>query len=329
MREAWATMIVERIPRKDDGRGLDPTIDRTKQIHASDVSSILGLNPYSSPLQVWLEKTGRAAPRTESKYARLGKHLEGAVADMYEEETGLEVLDPRMTLVCRSVPIAATPDRFAYGGDSADVDRIVEIKTAWTRKTSSAWGEPGTDQVPEHYRCQGIVYLALAGVQRLDFALFANGDLTIYTLWHDELVAQKVFARCSAWWQTYIVGDRQPEASQPSDVDALKSMWSDSSGEILQTGTTFDDVAREYLDAQAAATVAEDLAAVAKARLQAAIADADGIEGDTFKATWRFANMQPRTDWEAVARSCDPPPDVIKAHTRDATPSRRFSLKEK
>jgi putative phage-type endonuclease len=168
-------MIVERIPREDDGRGLDPTIDRTKQIHASDVSSILGLNPYSSPLQVWLEKTGRSAPRLESKYARLGKHLEGAVADMYAEETGLTLLDPRVTLLRRSVPIAATPDRYAYAGDCADVDRIVEIKTAWTRKTASAWGEPGTDQVPEHYRCQGIVYLALSGVQRLDFAFFDKG----------------------------------------------------------------------------------------------------------------------------------------------------------
>ena len=322
-------MNVERIPREDDGGGLDPTIDRAKQIHASDVAAILGLSPYSSPLQAWLEKTGRAAPRVESRYARLGKHLEGAVADMYEEETGLDLLDPRETLVCRSVPLAGTPDRYAYSKDSADVDRIVEIKTAWTWKTANAWGEPGTDQVPEHYRCQGIVYLALSGIKRLDYALLANGDLKTYTLWHDETIAQRVFSRLSAWWQTYVAADRQPEATHPTDGDAIKHLWSDTSGAILDVGTQFDEVAKEYVEATALAKSASDAADVAKARLQAAIADADGLEGSTFRATWRFAKMQPRVDWESVATRCGATPDIVKEYTTDAKPSRRFQLKEK
>lgn len=309
---------------------LDPTVDRTKRLHASDVGAILGLNPYSSPLQVWLDKMGLAPPRTESRYARLGNRLESAVAEMYAEETGLALIDPKVTLYHPTAPLAGTPDRYAFDGDSADVSRIVEIKTAWTHRSASAWGEPGTDDVPLHYRSQGMIYLALApGVQRLDFALFASGDLKIYTLWRDDRAIADLVARCSAWWERHVVAGVEPDAACPNDVEMLRARWSESTGEVLQVGDAFDAIAAEYLVAQAEESAAADRASIAKARLQAAIADADGIEGNTFRATWKFAKVAPRVDWEAVAKRCGATPDIVKEYTRDGTPSRRFLLKEK
>lgn len=309
---------------------FDATIDRTKNIHASDVAAILGLNPYRSPLQVWLDKTGRALPQPESEYAKLGRHLESAVADMYEERTGLELIDPARTIVHPTYPIAGTVDRLAYVANGPrQADRIVEIKTAWTSRTINAWGEEGTADIPEHYRCQGIVYLALMPhLSRLDFALFAAGTLKVYTMWRDVDIENAVIDRSIEWWHAHVTADVQPEASQPSDVDAIKRLWSDSSGEILKVGADFDAMAKQYLEARAEAEAAEERADVLKARLQAAIADADGIEGSNFRATWKFAKVSPRVDWESVALRCGATPDVVKEFTKDGTPSRRFLLKE-
>lgn len=37
----------------------DFTHDRTKYLGGSDIGAILGLSPYKTPLDVWLEKTAK------------------------------------------------------------------------------------------------------------------------------------------------------------------------------------------------------------------------------------------------------------------------------
>ena len=69
---------------------------RKTGIPASDAAAILGLSPWKSPLDVWLEKTGRApiqeiAPKREDLFF-LGHQLEPAIAAMYSRKTGRELL---------------------------------------------------------------------------------------------------------------------------------------------------------------------------------------------------------------------------------------------
>lgn len=59
---------------------------RRKHLDASEVPAILGLSPYKSGYQVWLEKLGKVAPWQGSDASRAGQRLESAVLDQAEED---------------------------------------------------------------------------------------------------------------------------------------------------------------------------------------------------------------------------------------------------
>ena len=67
---------------EDDAGWLE---QRKRGIGGSDVAAIMGLSPWKSPLEVWLEKTNRAeSPDLSGKEAvAMGTELEGDVLEMY------------------------------------------------------------------------------------------------------------------------------------------------------------------------------------------------------------------------------------------------------
>lgn len=301
---------------------FDRNYDRSKTIGASEAGAVLGLSPFRSPLDVWLEKTGKKTSTGETKWSRLGNLLEPTVASLYTERTGIALEDPAKTYVHSDYVVSGTPDRIAS-------DRVVEIKTAWTPRSQAAWGEEGSGDVPPHYLIQGAIYLALTGFDALDFAVFASGDLRIYSIVRDLDREREILTSLQEWWDRYVVPDVAPPISSSKDLDALKNRWSSASGEMLVAGPTVEAIARDYDLACRDVDLAQERADILKASLQAAIGPADGIESETFKATWKFSKESTRTDWEAIARSLSPSTELIRANTKTVAGSRRFLFKSK
>lgn len=65
----------------------DFTQDRSKYLGGSDVGAILGLSPYKTPLDVWLEKTGKHSEQKDSLPLRFGSFAESFVASEYARAT--------------------------------------------------------------------------------------------------------------------------------------------------------------------------------------------------------------------------------------------------
>jgi putative phage-type endonuclease len=63
---------------------------RNKGIGGSDVSAICGLNPWRSPLSVYLEKTGQIEAAEENEAMRWGTLLEPVVAKICPPEKTAE-----------------------------------------------------------------------------------------------------------------------------------------------------------------------------------------------------------------------------------------------
>jgi len=306
---------------------FDQTHDRSKTIGGSDAAAVLGLSPFRSPLDVWMEKTGRRKAFTENRYTRLGNLLEPIVADIYAEETGFRVRDPAVTLTHHQFAvISGTPDRIAT--DSDNVSRVVEVKTAWTPRSVAAWGEPGTSDVPAHYNVQGVIYMALTGLDICDFALFAGGDVKRYTIHRDGVAETQLLETLAAWWDAHVVRDVPPDVTG-GDLDLLKTRWGSSSGVMLKATPSLEEIAAKYAAVTTRLAEAEAEADALKATLQSVIADADGIEGETFRATWKFAKASARTDWEAVAKAANASRELIEQNTKIGAASRRFLFKEK
>ena len=78
------------IIRPEDRKGW--LAQRELGIGSSEVGTILGVNPFETPYQLWLRKKGMTPPVEENEAMRAGHILEGAVARYFEEETGRQVI---------------------------------------------------------------------------------------------------------------------------------------------------------------------------------------------------------------------------------------------
>ena len=148
---------------------------RQTGIGGSDVAPILGLSPWRSPYQVWEDKTGRGEDQPESPALYWGRLLEDPIRQAYADRTGLTVVKPDCMYSSAEHPFMhANLDGIASDG------RIVEFKTS---SRDDAWGEEGTDEIPEYYMTQVQHYLYVMGATRADVAvLFQGRDFRIYTV---------------------------------------------------------------------------------------------------------------------------------------------------
>ena len=293
---------------------------RKKGIGGSDIAAIVGLNKYKTPIQLWLEKTGRAPPPKYNDAMRWGNILEDVVARHYAETTGLEVLEGvnvvdgiRRGNTDRMVPSA---------------HKFLEIKTTG-HFGAAEWGEPGTDEIPDSYLCQVMWYFGL-----LDPAEYVSADVPVliggqdYRVYHvernPELIGQLI-EEGERWWRDYVVADRAPEADGSiADARARLSLYPKDDGQMLQSTPEIDELARQLAQARAQLKAAEEVEEGLSARLKAVIGDASGIAGADWKATWKLSKGTSKTDWKAVAEELKAPAELVAAHTKTSAGSRRF-----
>jgi len=198
--------------------------DRTKYIGGSDIGAILGLSRFRSPLEVWMEKTGKAVKQLDSLPLRFGSFAEEFVASEYARSTGFELLhDESIHIHPEHSFMSAHIDRFVLENGSIPT-RILECKTAnpFTLIASSEWGEVGSDEVPMSYLCQCIWYMAITNLDRVDLAvLFGNSDFRIYEISRDKELEAMVIQKATTFWQEHVLKDIPPLAISEQDCHSL------------------------------------------------------------------------------------------------------------
>ena len=148
---------------------------RKQGIGSSDAAAAVGLNPYKSQLQLWMEKTGRDGdlpktdPNDESSPMYWGNLLEAIVAAHYSKRTGYKVRRINAVLQHPTVPwMLANIDREVIG--APDV-QILECKTAGMNG-ARLWKEG----VPEYVQLQVMHQLAVTGKPAADVAVLICGQ---------------------------------------------------------------------------------------------------------------------------------------------------------
>ncbi|WP_426688439.1 YqaJ viral recombinase family protein [Rhodanobacter ginsengiterrae] len=167
-------------------------------IGSSDAATAVGLNPYRSQLELWLEKTGRATTKEETTGmddpCYWGTLLEPYVATAYQQHTGRKVRRVNAVLQHPTFNfMLANLDREVVG--SPDV-QILEYKTA---------GEFGSrlwkDGVPEYVQLQVQHQLAVTGNTAADVAVLLCGQkLEIHRIERDdEVIARMILLEAKFW----------------------------------------------------------------------------------------------------------------------------------
>lgn len=125
---------------------------RTKGIGSSEVATIVGLNPYETPYQLWRRKVGIDPPIEDNKYMRAGRALEYAVSRFFEEETNKKIIASSKgdwLIQSKTKPyLQVSPDWLYWAGNKRNNANkgILECKT--TQKQIEK------DKLPKHWFCQ-------------------------------------------------------------------------------------------------------------------------------------------------------------------------------
>ncbi|MEJ6007744.1 YqaJ viral recombinase family protein [Paucibacter sp. AS339] len=292
-------------------------------IGSSDAGAAVGLNPYKSQLQLWMEKTGRDAnlpktdPNDETSPMYWGTLLEPIVAAHYTRQTGNRVRRINAVLQHPDEPwMLANIDREVTG--AADV-QILECKTAGING-ARLW----KDGVPEYVQLQVMHQLAVTGKQAADVAVLLGGqDFQIHRIERDEVLIQRLIELERKFWR-YVVDDVAPPADGSDSADtALRALYPQDSGQTLDLSadfamsSVFSDLlaVRQMLDQQS------QLEAQLKQRIQQHMGDATKAIFETGEVTWKRSKDSQVLD---AARLCKDEPELARCFMTTRPGSRRF-----
>lgn len=165
---------------------------RKTGIGGSDAGAICGLNPYSSPMKVFWDKTSDGVEEGDNEAIRIGNDLEQYVAVRFMEATGLKVRRSNYMYRSKGHPyMIADVDRLVVGEDAG-----LECKTA-SAYNADKWAD---GKIPPHYAIQCYHYMAVTGKRVWYIAAVILGREFVYhkLTWDDALIQQLIATKNSS-----------------------------------------------------------------------------------------------------------------------------------
>jgi len=301
----------------------DFTVDRTQSIGGSDVGAILGLSKFRSPLEVWMEKTGKEVATKDSLQLRFGSFAESFIADEYARTTGYQLLhDESAHIHPQYSYFSAHVDRFVFGESKLPI-KILECKTA-NAYAKSEWGEVGSDEVPMNYLCQCAWYLAITGIEQADLAvLFGNSDFRIYAIERDKDLEELIIQKADYFWYEYVLKDIPPPPASEADCQLL---FSKGNHELrVEADLEIYELSKKLHVLNSQITQYEDQVSTIKQSLMYTMGDAESLyyQGNLL-ATWKAPKPSYRLDGKRIEQEL---PDVYERYRIPVQNSRRLVIK--
>jgi putative phage-type endonuclease len=297
---------------------VDIAASHRGRIGCSEVAAALGVSPWKTALELWLEKTGRAesADLTGMLRIDLGNRLEQVVADLYMERFGVKVVRDNREYLHHELPLVGHIDRRVIGRRAG-----LEIKTSLGRFVSGDdWGEEGTDQIPLHYLVQVIGYLLLTGYESWDVAvLLAGPEFRVYTVKPDPEAFDGVRAGIQRFW-SHVETDMPPPVINLADA-ARRWPLSTENRAVALVEQVY--AARELRDLRASIRDLEALADQRELAIKKYMENSDLLVDTDGKklCSWKTEHRKTLD----TARLKSERPDVAAQYTRE-TQSRTFRL---
>ena len=300
---------------------------RKQGIGSSDAAAAVGLNPYKSQLELWLEKTGRDTslpkldPQDEDSPAYWGNILEPIVATHYSRRSGhrvrrinavLQHPDPKLAWMLANI------DREVIGAPEV---QILECKTAGING-ARLWKEG----VPEYVQLQVMHQLAVTGKQAADVAVLLGGQhLEVHRIERDESMIARLIDLERLFWD-YVVSDTPPPADGTASADAaLRCLYPEDNGQTLDF-SQHTELASTYLELKAVRqriAQQETREAQLKQVLQQAMGEATRAEFAEGYISWKKSKDSIGLDVEQMLKD---KPYLQARYPKIKTGSRRFLI---
>lgn len=206
---------------------------RRHGLGGSDISAVLGFDRYTSPWEVWAEKTGVRHVDLDSLPAEIGTVLEPWLRDRAARILG--------------EPVAVTPHRTyrhpqhgwrlcSPDGITAD-RRLVELKTAGLVTgygTPPGWAD-GAVPLGYEFQVRWAMHVMDAPAAEV-VALVAGLGLVRRTVERDHAIEADLVDQLTHWWGTHVVGGVEP--AMGTDPGLLAERYPTPNGKTIDLGAT-------------------------------------------------------------------------------------------
>ena len=204
--------------------------ERRRAVGGTDVSCIMGVNPWRTAIDVWLEKTGKPSKQAQS-LAKIelklecGNRLEPIVIDLFESRTDMTVH--------RDVPMIKHPK---YDYMIAHVDGLIgdtgifEAKTAGLNALlQKSWGTPRQtaeskmDDIPIQYYYQINWYMMVTNRTYAYLAVLLGGvdDFRIYHFKRDYSLSVRMRSAVKKFWNNHVLKNTPPPPISAADANQI------------------------------------------------------------------------------------------------------------
>ena len=287
---------------------------RAKGVGASDAGAILGLNRYRSPLDVWLEKTGRKEPDdlNGNTSVEWGLRLEDVIAKKFaDEHPEYKVVKPKGTFVSTEHPFMLANLDFIIIRKTDGARGILEIKTG---QYYTEWLDDEGNEVIPSYLAQVAHQYAVSGFEFAYVAALIRGREYIEREYvRDEDDITDLISRESDFWVNYVEKGVTPELVGLGDeAQSIFLLHSEPTTDIA----LIDDPAMELLMGYRRIHIAESTLKKQKQEYANAIklilGDSASGENEFVKVTWKRYEKK-YFDKDALAKDH---PELIEKYTK-------------
>ena len=293
--------------------------ERKTYLGGTDISAVIGVNPYRTALDVYLDKTSSDTVLQQDNEAMYwGRTLEDIVLNEYSKRTGVNIIPPMGTHYdIKHRFLACNIDGWVENGI------ILECKTAGAR-TADQWGEEGTDEIPESYLCQVAWYCAITGAHRADIAVLMGGqDFRIYTYHANQNFQDKLIQAGVDFWQSHVLKLCPPPATNTQD---LVKLYRKTNEQHIEANETILQIAHNLKDMMIAKKILDEDIKKAQFQIQDFMREYDVLTDHEGKAivTWKNRKCSDKLDAKALKQSF---PEIYSQHLTTSKPTRTFLIK--
>lgn len=294
---------------------------RSDKVGGSEISTILGINPYKDRVELWAEKTGRIEPEdVDNQYTRSGHKMEPVAIDLFRNETGMETAHfEGVTFQNEGLEwMTASVDGLAYDGDVnknqsieglvIDSESIVEAKSCLSPHINKIWPDRG--ELPAHYRAQVLWYCGVLDkhkayapvLLRKNFGEILEvpesckeyGGMKIpgveFRIIEIDVdgneISEMIEAAKEFLW--HVENDEQPETSgSESCTQAIKKMYDSQHNEVIIEGDEeVDELIEKREEVRGQISELEEKKDELDNKIKNKIGDNYGVRGNNYVAKW-------------------------------------------
>lgn len=219
---------------------------RTKKVTGTRFATILGLNPWSTPFEMWCAITKTyEKPFEDTIYTIAGKTIEPKQAEYMKKSYGMDLITPTDRFgqdYFNKTWGDFFPENPYFGGmwdylgvdENGTVDTVLEMKTT---KRIEDW----QNDAPEYYALQAALYAYLLGVDNVimvasfleekdyedpsKFVPNIKNTITVeFKVSERYPDFERMVAEVKSWWGEYVTGGISPVYDEKKDAEILAAL---------------------------------------------------------------------------------------------------------